>query len=102
MSMQLKIKIRSYEASLVDQTARNIAEEASKKGVKVSGPVPLPTKREIFTILRSTHIYKKSREQFEIRTHKRLIILKNVDEKLMELLKRMEISSGVDVEIVTS
>ncbi len=98
---KIEIKIKAYEASLVDAAAIKIVEAAKSVGAKVSGPVPLPTKREIFTILRSVHVNKKSREQFEQRTHKRLIVITNADDKLIDGLKRLELPSGVQVEVKT-
>ena len=97
----LRIKIKSYEASLVDQTSKKIVELAKTEGATVKGPVPLPTKKEIFTILRSVHVNKKSREQFEIRTHKRLVDLSKISDKLLESIKRMSLPSGVQVEVIT-
>ncbi|MBX4209735.1 MAG: 30S ribosomal protein S10 [Mollicutes bacterium PWAP] len=96
---KLSIKIKAYEAKLVDDTSKKIVALAKQNNTKVSGPVPLPTKRELFTVLRSTHVNKKSREQFEIKTHQRLIVLTDVDSKLAESLKRMTISAGVEVNI---
>ncbi len=94
------IKIRAYEAALVDSAAKKVVESAKAEGTKVIGPVPLPTRRERFTILRSVHVNKKSREQFEMRTHKRLIKLENVNEKLSDKLKRLELPAGVQVEVI--
>lgn len=96
---KIEIKVYAYEASLIEATTRKIVEAAKSEGAKISGPIPLPTKRELFTILRSVHVNKKSREQFEMRTHKRLIVLNDVSEKLMDNLKRLEIPSGVQVEV---
>ena len=97
---EIKVKIKSYDVKVVDQTAKKIVEASKAEGLTVSGPVPLPTKKEIFTILRSVHVNKKSREQFEIRTHKRLVVIKNPGDKLMETFKRMELPSGVDVDVI--
>ena len=96
---KLKIRIRSYDAKVVDQATRKIVEASQDQSSNISGPIPLPTKKEIFTILRSVHINKKSREQFEMRTHKRLVVIDEPTAKLMEDLKRMELPSGVDFEI---
>ncbi|MCK5945813.1 MAG: 30S ribosomal protein S10 [Mycoplasmataceae bacterium] len=98
---KIEIKIKAYDAKLVDNAAVKIVEAAKSAGATVQGPVPLPTKREIFTVLRSVHVNKKSREQFEMRTHKRLIILTNTDEKLLDTLQRLELQSGVQVEVKT-
>lgn len=98
---KVTIKVKAFESSLVDSAALKIVELAKKEGVEVSGPIPLPTKREIFTILRSVHVNKKSREQFEIRTNKRLIILKKANESLMDKLSRLNLPSGVKLEVNT-
>lgn len=98
---KIEIKIKAYDAKLVDSAAVKIVEAAKSAGAKVQGPVPLPTKREVFTILRSVHVNKKSREQFEMRTHKRLIVLTNTDAKLLDILQRLELQSGVQVEVKT-
>lgn len=97
---KLNIKVKSYEATLVDQTAKKIVELANSEGAQVAGPVPLPTKKEIFTVLKSVHVNKKAREQFEMRTHKRLVVLTSVSDKFMETLKRMEVPAGVDIEVI--
>lgn len=97
---KLNVKIKSYEATLVDNTAKKVVEVATANGAAVSGPVPLPTKKEIFTILRSVHVNKTSREQFELRTHKRLVVLTNVNDKLVDALKRLELPAGVEVEVI--
>ena len=96
---KIKVKIKAYEAPLVESAATKIIEAAKAEKTKFSGPVPLPTKREIFTILRSVHVNKKSREQFERKTHKRLIVLEKPTEKLLDGLKRLELPSGVDVSL---
>lgn len=94
---KLTIKIKGFEHEIVDMTAKKIVAKATDAGAKVSGPVPLPTKREIFTILRSVHINKKSREQFEQRTHQRLIVLEKVSSKLLDNLKRAEVPFGAEI-----
>ncbi len=96
---KINISIKAYEAPLVDQAAKKIVEIARAEQAQISGPVAMPTHREIFTVLRSTHIFKKAREQFETRTHKRLIVLKSVSPKLLDGLKRLEMPSGVEFEI---
>lgn len=98
--MKLEIKIKAFDAQLVDGAAKKVVETAKAAGAKISGPVPLPTKRETFTILRSVHVNKTSREQFESRTHKRLIVLENVDAKLVDGLKRLEMPAGVQIEVI--
>lgn len=98
---KVSIRLMAYEAALVDQATIKLIQTIKAAGGKYSGPVPLPTKYEEFTILRSVHINKKSREQFERRTHKRLVVLINPSTKLIEDLKRVEFSAGVNVEIKT-
>lgn len=98
---KISIKVKAYEAQLVDSAAKKIVETAKAEGAKIVGPVPLPTRRERFTILRSVHVNKKSREQFEIRTHKRLIILENVTEKLTDKMSRLELPAGVQISVDT-
>ncbi|MBU4691325.1 30S ribosomal protein S10 [Mycoplasma zalophi] len=100
--MKLNIKLKSFEHALVDNASVKIVTLANTdKDAVVSGPIPLPTKREIITILRSVHVNKKSREQFESRTHKRLIIIDNVSEKLLDQFKRIELPAGVQITINT-
>lgn len=96
---KISIKVKAYEAQLVDSAAKKIVETAKAEGAKIVGPVPLPTRRERFTILRSVHVNKKSREQFEIRTHKRLIILEDVTEKLTDKMSRLELPAGVQISV---
>ncbi len=100
-SMQPKIKIRmeAYDHEAIDQSARDIVETAKRTGARVSGPVPLPTRIERFTVLRSPHIDKKSREQFEIRTHKRLIFISEPTAKTMDALAKLNMPAGVDIRI---
>ncbi len=98
---KVTIKVKAFEASLVDAAALKIVKTAKAEGAKVSGPVPLPTKREVFTVLRSVHVNKKSREHFEIRTNKRLIKLADVSDELMDKLKRLNLPSGVKVEVIS-
>ncbi|GIZ06300.1 30S ribosomal protein S10 [Metamycoplasma salivarium] len=97
--MKLEIKIKSFDAYLVDEAAKKIVTLAKSEKAKVSGPIPLPTKKEIITILRSVHINKKSREQFESRTHKRLIVLEAVNATLVDKMKRLELPAGVQVNL---
>ena len=93
----LRIKLVSYDHELIDSAARRIVETAKKTGAKVSGPIPLPTEKEVFTIIRSPHKYKDSREQFERRTHKRLIDIVETTPATMDALFRLEIPAGVDI-----
>ena len=97
---KIRIRLKSYDHTLIDQAAEKIVEAAKRNGAKVSGPIPLPTDKEIVTILRATHKYKDSREQFERRTHKRLIDVIRPTQKTQEALQKLEIPAGVDVVIV--
>ena len=96
---KLRIKLRGYDAKLVDTSAQKIVETAKRTGADVSGPIPLPTKKEIITVLRAVHKYKDSREQFEMRTHKRLIDILRPSAKTVEALQTLELPAGVEVEI---
>ncbi len=95
----IRIRLKAYDHQLIDQAAERIVETATRTGARVSGPVPLPTKREIVTILRSPHVNKDSREQFERRTHKRLIDILNPSQKALEALTSLELPAGVAIEI---
>ena len=96
---KIRIRITSYDHSLADQAAQKIVDAAKREGAQVSGPVPLPTDKEIVTILRAVHKYKDSREQFEYRTHKRLIDILRPSNKVVEALKGLELPAGVEIEI---
>jgi len=96
---KLRIKLKSYDHTLIDQAAEKIVETAKRNGAVVSGPIPLPTEKEIVTILRAVHKYKDSREQFELRTHKRLIDIVKPSEKVVEALTSLELPAGVEIEI---
>ena len=98
-SQVMRITLKAYDHVLVDESAAKIVENCKKTGSQVSGPVPLPTKKEIVTILRATHKYKGSREQFEQRTHKRLIDVISPNQKTMDALQRLEMPAGVYVDI---
>jgi small subunit ribosomal protein S10 len=95
----IRIRLKAYDHQLIDQSAEKIVETAKRSGAAVSGPIPLPTKKEIVTILRATHKYKDSREQFERRTHKRLIDINNPTAKTIEALQTLQLPAGVDIEI---
>ena len=95
----IRIRLKAYDHQLIDQSAEKIVETAKRTGAAVSGPIPLPTKREIVTILRATHIYKDSREQFERRTHKRLVDIQNPSPKTVEALMSLQLPAGVEIEI---
>jgi small subunit ribosomal protein S10 len=94
---KIRIKLKSYDHRLLDQSAKKIVDTALKTGSKVSGPIPLPTKKEIFTILRSVHVNKTSREQFERRTHKRLIDILLPTPQTIDSLMHLDLPSGVDI-----
>ncbi len=96
---KIRIRLKSYDHSLIDQSAEKIVETAKRTGAKVSGPIPLPTNKEIVTILRAVHKYKDSREQFEMRTHKRLIDILKPTAKTAEALMSLELPAGVEIEI---
>ena len=96
---KIRIKLRSYEHTLVDQAAAKVVEVAKRNGAEVSGPIPLPTEKDVVTILRAVHKYKDSREQFEQRTHKRLIEIKKPSQKVVEALMSTELPAGVDIDI---
>ena len=96
---KLRIRLKSYDHLLIDQAAEKIVETAKRNGASVSGPIPLPTKKEVVTILRAVHKYKDSREQFERRTHKRLIDILNPNQKTVEALMSLDLPAGVEIEI---
>ena len=98
-NQKIRIKLKGYEHNLVDQSAERIVETAKRTGARVSGPIPLPTEKEIVTILRSPHKYKDSREQFERRTHKRLIDVYNISPRTVDALTKLDLPAGVDIEI---
>ncbi|MFO7969013.1 MAG: 30S ribosomal protein S10 [Bacillota bacterium] len=93
----IRIRLKSYDHRLLDQSSKRIVDTAKKTGAKVSGPIPLPTEKEIFTVLRSPHVNKDSREQFERRTHKRLIDIINPTPKTIDSLMHLDLPSGVDI-----
>ncbi len=97
--VKIRIRLKGYDHSLVDQAAEKIVETAKATGAQVSGPIPLPTEKEVVTILRAVHMYKDSREQFEQRTHKRLIDILRPSNKTVEALTNLELPAGVDIEI---
>ena len=96
---KIRIRLKAYDHTLIDQAAEKIVTAAKRGGAKVSGPIPLPTDKEIVTILRAVHKYKDSREQFEFRTHKRLIDILNPSQKAIEALMSLELPAGVEIEI---
>ncbi len=96
---KIRVRLRGFDIELIDQSARSIVQTVQKSGSKVSGPIPLPTRTNKFTVLRSPHVNKKSREQFEMRTHKRLIDIIEPTSQVMDALMKLELPAGVDVEI---
>ena len=96
---KLRIRLKAYDHKALDQSAAKIVDTAKKNGAIVSGPIPLPTEKNVFTILRSPHVNKDSREQFEMRTHKRLIDIVNPTPKTVDALMKLDLPSGVDIEI---
>lgn len=96
---KIRIKLRAYDHRLLDQSTQEIVETAKKTGAGVSGPIPLPTRKEGFTVLRSPHVDKRSREQFAIKTHKRLLDIVNPTAKTIDALRKLDLPAGVDVEI---
>ena len=98
-NQKIRIKLKSYEHKLIDQSAERIVETAKRTGARVSGPIPLPPEREIVTILRAVHKYKDSREQFERRTHKRLIDINNPNPKTVDAMMKLDLPAGVEIEM---
>ncbi len=99
MDQKIRIRLKAYDYKLLDQSVEEIVETAKRTGAQVSGPIPLPTRIEKFTVLRSPHVDKKSRDQFEIRTHKRLIDILEPTPQTVDALMKLDLSAGVDVEI---
>src|SRR5699024_698594 len=98
-SEKIRIRLKAYDHRILDQSAEKIVNTAKRAGAQVSGPIPLPTERNVFTVLRSVHVYKDAREQFEMRTHKRLIDILSPTQKTVDSLMRLDLPSGVDIEI---
>jgi small subunit ribosomal protein S10 len=96
---RIRVRLRAFDVDLIDQSAKSIVQTVRQAGVKVSGPIPLPTRINKITVLRSPHVNKKSREQFEMRTHKRLIDIIEPSSDVMDSLMKLELPAGVDVEI---
>lgn len=99
MNQKIRIKLKSYDHNLVDKSAEKIVKAVKATGAIVSGPIPLPTEKEKFTVLRSPHVNKKSREQFQLCTYKRLVDIFSTSSKTVDALMKLELPSGVDVEI---
>lgn len=96
---RIRVRLRGFDVELIDQSAKSIVQTVQKAGARVTGPIPLPTRINKVTVLRSPHVNKKSREQFEMRTHKRLIDIINPSSEVMDSLMKLELPAGVDVEI---
>ena len=96
---KIRVRLKSYDSTIIDAAAQKVVEVAKRNGSRVSGPIPLPTDKEIVTILRAVHKYKDSREQFEMRTHKRLIDILDPQAKTVEALMNLELPAGVEIEI---
>ena len=96
---KIRIRLKAYEHRILDQSADKIVETAKRTGAQISGPIPLPTERTLYTVLRSPHKFKKSREQFEMRTHKRLIDILSPSKETIDALQHLDLPSGVDIEI---
>jgi small subunit ribosomal protein S10 len=99
MNQKIRIKLKSFDYNLVDKSSEKIVKAVKATGAAVSGPIPLPTEKEIFTVLRSPHVNKKSREQFQLCSYKRLIDIHSTSAKTVEALMKLELPSGVDVDI---
>jgi small subunit ribosomal protein S10 len=99
MSQKIRIHLRGYDHRVLDASTREIVDTVKKTGATVSGPIPLPTKRSVITVLRSPHVDKKSREQFEMRVHKRLLEILEASNKTVDALQKLDLPAGVDVEI---
>ncbi len=96
---KIRIRLKAYDHKILDLSVEKIVNAAIKSGAKVVGPIPLPTEKQVYTILRAVHKYKDAREQFEIRTHKRLIDIYNPTKETIDVLKRLDLPSGVDIDI---
>ena len=96
---KIRVRLKSYDHTIIDAAAEKVVEVAKRNGAVVSGPVPLPTEKEIVTILRAVHKYKDSREQFELRTHKRLIDIIKPSQKVVDALMNIELPAGVEIEV---
>jgi small subunit ribosomal protein S10 len=99
MNQKIRIKLRSYDHNLVDKSTEKIVKTVRNSGAVISGPIPLPSEKEVFTVLKSPHVNKKSREQFQIRTHKRLIEIYTPTQKTVDALSKLELPSGVDIQV---
>ena len=102
MNQKIRIKLRSYDHNLVDKSTAKIVKTVRSTGAVVTGPIPLPTEKQIFTVLRSPHVNKKAREQFQLRTHRRLIEIYSPTQKTVDALSKLELPSGVDIQVKLS
>jgi small subunit ribosomal protein S10 len=100
-SPKIRIRLKAFDAGALDQSAKEIVETAKRTGAKVAGPIPLPTRISRYTVLRGPHVDKKSREQFEIRTHKRLLDIMDPTQQTLDALMKLDLASGVDVQIAS-
>ena len=98
-NQKIRISLKAYDPQLIDQSARTIVDTAKRTGAEVSGPIPMPTRKEVVTILRATHKFKDTREQFEQRTHKRLVDILNPSDKTVEALMKLDLPAGVDIKV---
>ena len=98
-NQRIRIRLKAFDHKLIDASTQEIVETAKRTGAQVRGPIPLPTEKEIFTVLRSPHVNKKSREQFQLRTHKRLIEIYTPTQKTVDALSKLELPSGVDIQV---
>lgn len=98
-NQSIRIRLKSFDYRLIDLSTREIVETAKRTGATVSGPIPLPTKKELYTVLVSPHKDKDARDQYEIRTHKRLVVIQNPTEKTVDALMKLDLAAGVDVQI---
>jgi len=99
MKQRIKMRFKAYDYNLLDQTVREIVNAVKRTGAQVDGPIPLPTRRSVITVLRSPHVDKKSREQFETRTHKRLMYITDPSPQTMDALMKLDLSAGVDISM---
>ena len=99
MKDRIRVRLRGFDVRLIDDSARGIVQTVQKAGAKVAGPIPLPTRINKFTVLRSPHVHKKSREQFEMRTHKRVLDIVDPTPQTVDALMKLDLAAGVDVEI---
>ena len=98
-NQKIRITLKAYDHQLIDQSAQRIVDTAKRSGAQVSGPIPMPTRKEVVTILRATHKFKDSREQFEQRTHKRLVDILNPSDKTVEALMKLDLPAGVNIKV---